>query len=53
MDECPNSLGLHAFRLDIIEVRVVLIAIRTYSFDEKFIYQEDIVDRRIVSRRIS
>lgn len=50
MNECSDSLRLHVFGLDVIEVCVVLVTVRAYSLDKKFIYQKNVVDCRITSR---
>ena len=47
MNECSDSLRFHVFGLDVIEVSVVLITVRAYSLDKKFIYQKNVVDCRI------
>ena len=49
MNECSDSLRFHVFGLDVIEVSVVLITVRAYSLDKKFIYQKNVVDCRITS----
>jgi hypothetical protein len=38
VNECSDSLCLHVFGLNVVEVGVVLITVGAYSLDEKFIY---------------
>jgi hypothetical protein len=38
VDEIPDTLGFHVFRLHIIEISVIEISVSTHTFYKKLVY---------------